>query len=327
MIMRKLLFSLIFPAFLTLSCTNERSMESWMKDLPDDMAACKVSMPGSHDAATAGIPLDSPAREFVGTQTFMLGDQFLKGVRCFDLRPGFNPGSTDEFRIMHSVVDAGVSADEAVGAIAGMLTAHPSEFAVIVFRIENNDFTPEVLSAAKDSLSALEKKYYDLGVALDSFRPGLTVADLRGKILFINRNYLENRFWCGALASDWDEGSLLTGKHCAEQVTIDVQDDYEWENDGPFAEGKTASFVRHASAFANAGSGERWSVNHVSGYFNREGHPRPHEFAAGVMPLVNKALDAEASEGSLGMVLIDYSGDPDYEGDVILKKIVDRNFN
>ena len=312
------------------------TLQSWMAALPDDMPACLVSIPGSHDAATATIPSDNPAREFVGTQTFPLADQFSKGIRCYDLRPGFAGNDTTELRIMHSVVDAGVSAAEAFGSISHMLTENPSEFAVIVIRIENNDFTPEVLSAAENQLSSIEKQYADASMAID-FRPGLTVGDMRGKMLIINRNDLHGHFWCGARATDWDEGAFIYGKD-GRRVAIDVQDEYEWEEDDTFASGKKAAFADHAIAFAantsalqaertfGSVASERWSVNHVSGYFNRDGKPRPHEFALGAAPAIRDWMASGDVQGSLGIVLIDYAGDSDYAGDELVSMVIDRNF-
>lgn len=305
------------------SCGTDRA--SWMKALPDDMPAWQVSMPGSHDAATGTIPEDNPARMYAGTQSYDLETQFNMGVRAFDLRPGFNGNDVSELRIMHSYVDAGVSADEAVGAIARMIEQHPSEFAVIVTRIEDTDYPDEVLEAAKEALSALEKKYCDMGAALPSFRPGLTVGDLRGKILFINRNdFGEGRFMCGARSFGWGEDSRLSGAD-GQKVTINVQDEYEWDDDGLYAVGKVSCFMDHARAFASAEE-EIWSVNHMSGYFFREDLPRPHEFAAVVGPALYDTLEASSLGGSLGIVLLDYSGDPDYKGDVLISKVIERNF-
>lgn len=308
---------------LTASCGRDYSC--WMKALPDDMPAWQVSMPGSHDAATGTIPEDDPARTYAGTQSYDLETQFMMGVRAFDLRPGYKDNDVSCLRIMHSFVDAGVSADEAVGTIARMLEEHPSEFAVIVTRIENTGFSDDVLESAKEDLSALERKYCELGAALPSFRPGLSVGDLRGKILFINRNDLgAGRFTCGARAFGWDEGSSIAGQD-GQKVTIDVQDEYEWEDDDRFAAGKVSCFMEHASKFADAGD-EVWSVNHVSGYFFRDDLPRPHEFAAGVAPELVESLDSWSRKGSLGIVLLDYSGDPEYKGDVLISKVVERNF-
>lgn len=317
------LFTATVCCMLTASCGRDYSC--WMKALPDDMPAWQVSMPGSHDAATGTIPESDPARMYAGTQSYDLETQFEMGVRAFDLRPGFKDNDTSSLRIMHSFVDAGVSADEAVGTIARMLKEHPTEFAVIVTRIEDTDYSGLVLEAAKDGVSALEKKYCDMGAALPSFRPGLTVGDLRGKILFINRNdFGAGRFKCGARAYGWGEGSSIAGSD-GQKVAVDVQDEYEWEDDGNFADGKVACFMEHAAKFADA-AGEVWSVNHVSGYFFRDDLPHPHEFAAGVAPELVESLGSWKREGSLGIVLLDYSGDPEYKGDVLISKVIERNF-
>ena len=320
---RFLLFSAVLGCMLFVSCAKDYS--HWMKALPDDMPAWQVSMPGSHDAATGTIPSDDPAKIYAGTQTYDLETQFKMGVRAYDLRPGFNNNDVSCLRIMHSYVDAGVSADEAVGTLASMLEQNPSEFVVIVTRIEDTNYSDEELTAAKDSLSAIEKKYCDRGAAIDSFKAGLTVGDLRGKILFINRNdFGEDRFWCGARAYGWDEGRSMAGKDGV-KVKINVQDEYEWEKDAFFARGKVSCFMDHARAFLSE-KDEVWSVNHVSGYYFRDGYPHPHEFAAEVAPVLCESLDAWKVDGSLGIVLLDYSGDPQYKGDVLIKKIVERNF-
>ena len=324
--MERTTWIIVLVCGIVLSAVSCTGYDSWMKRLPDDMPVWKVSLPGSHDAATGTIPDENPAREYAGTQTYDLATQFEAGVRCFDLRPGFCDNDPGSLRIMHGYVDAGVSAEDALGTIASMLEKHPSEFAVIVTRIENTDYTDEVLDAAKDSLSALEKKFSGKGFTLDAFRPGLTVGDLRGKMLFINRNHLgAGRFHSGASVTGWGEGDSIYGPDGV-RVPIDVQDEYEWEDNDRFAKEKADCFMEHAAAFASAGE-ETWSVNHVSGYFFRDGLPRPHEFAAAVAPELCDRLDSWKDSASLGIVLLDYSGDPEYCGDVLVKKVIDRNFD
>lgn len=309
------------------ACTTSYRTDSWMKKLPDSKPAWQLSIPGSHDAATSGIPEGTIAHLTTCTQSFTLAEQFDKGIRFFDLRPGFDGDDLGKMTIMHSYTNTGVTADEALAAITGKVKEHPSEFALIVFRIENNDFTPEVLAAAKDSLCNLEKKYVEQGVMLDSFKEGMTVGDLRGKVLVINRNGYEDRFWCGARAAGWGGIGAIVSPDGSQKAAIDVQDDYEWEDDGTCGTGKTESFAKHAAQFGKeALEGECWGVNHVSGYFMRDGLPRPHEFAEAVAPEVCRWLAESTDKTPLGGVMIDYAGDPAYQGDEIIRLVIERNF-
>ena len=322
------LLALICAAACLTACnTDSFKTDSWMKKLPDSTPAWQLSIPGAHDAATSGIPEGTIAHLTTCTQSFTLAEQFDKGIRFFDLRPGFDGDDLSSMTIMHSYTNTGVTADEALAAITGKVSQHPSEFAIIVFRIENNDFTPEVLSAAKDSLCNLEKKYVEKGIMFDSFKEGMTVGDLRGKVLVINRNGYEDRFWCGARATGWGGNDAIVSPDGSQSAAIDVQDDYEWEDDGTCAAGKTESFAKHAAQFGKESmERECWGVNHVSGYFMRDGLPRPHEFAEAVAPEVCKWLAASEDKTPLGGVMIDYAGDPAYMGDEIIRLVIKRNF-
>lgn len=300
---------------------------SWMSGLPDDMPAWKVSLPGSHDAATSGIPEGTVEHLTTCTQSFTLAEQFDKGIRCFDLRPGFAGTEAGDMYIMHSIVNTGVRAYEAIGTIAQKVRENPSEFAVIVFRIENNDFTPEVMAAAQDSLSFLESKFAGEGVVMDTYKAGMSVADMRGKVLIINRNSFGESYWCGCHATGWGGIDSIVSRDGASSSPIDVQDDYEWEDDDKVAEGKLASFTSHAARFAaEAESGEFWGVNHISGYFRRDDLARPHEFAEAVAPAVCGWLANDKGNSPLGAVMMDYAGDPAYKGDEIIRHIIERNF-
>ena len=324
--------TILFPLICALVClsackNNEIKFDSWMAGLADGTPVWQLSIPGSHDAATSGIPKGTIEHLATCTQSFTLAEQFDKGIRFFDLRPGFDGDDLSSMMIMHSYTNTGVSADGALAAITGKLKENPSEFAVIVFRIENNDFTPEVLAAAQDSLCSLERKYVEQGIMLESFKAGMTVGDLRGKVLVINRNSYGERFWCGAHASGWGGIDTIVSPDGTQTAGIDVQDDYEWEDDGTCAAGKTASFAGHAERFGKECSeGECWGVNHVSGYFLRDGLPRPHEFAEAVAPEVCRWLSEDKGSSPLGAVMMDYAGDPAYKGDEIIRLVIERNF-
>lgn len=309
------------------ACTTNYKLNSWMKKLPDSTPAWQLSIPGAHDAATSGIPEGTIAHLATCTQSFTLAEQFEKGIRFFDLRPGFDGDDLSAMTIMHSYTNTGVTLAEALEAITGEVKKHPSEFAIIVFRIENNNFTPEVLAAAKDSLCNLQHKYAERGVILDSFKSGMTVGDLRGKVLIINRNSYEERDWYGAHATGWGGIDSIVSPDGSQKAAIDVQDDYEWEDDGTCGKGKTESFANHAAQFGKeALDGECWGVNHVSGYFMRDGLPRPHEFAEAVAPEICKWLAESPEKTPLGGVMIDYAGDPAYQGDEIIRLVIERNF-
>lgn len=321
------LISIICAVAGLTACSNSIKPESWMSGIPDETPAWQLSLPGAHDAATSGIPEGTVQHLAHCTQSYTLAEQFDKGIRFFDIRPGFDGDDLSRMMIMHSTTNTGVSADEALAAITGKVRENPSEFAIIVFRIENNDFTPEVLAAAQDSLCNLERKYAAQGVVMESFKAGMSVGDMRGKVLLINRNDYGSRIWCGAHTTGWDGMCSIISPDGTQSAGIFIQDDYGWDDDGTCGTGKAASFAKHAAEFARKSAmGECWGVNHVSGYFNRDGLPRPHEFAEAVAPEVCKWLSEDKGNSPLGGVMIDYAGDPAYMGDEIIRLVIERNF-
>ncbi|MDE6339287.1 MAG: hypothetical protein K2K97_05815, partial [Muribaculaceae bacterium] len=65
---------------------------NWMKYLPDDVFVAHVSIPGTHDTATAEGWNSSTGPTYSTTQDKTIDEQLAGGIRAFDFRPGMVSG-------------------------------------------------------------------------------------------------------------------------------------------------------------------------------------------------------------------------------------------
>ena len=70
---------------------------NWMSFLPSDMPLSDLSIPGTHDAATARI--DTSDKESRRTQHYYIDEMLMAGVRHFDTRLGWED---DRLTLVHS---------------------------------------------------------------------------------------------------------------------------------------------------------------------------------------------------------------------------------
>ena len=80
-----------------------------MAGLPDNMPACRVSIPGTHDSGTAGVWF--PMKHYARTQTMDISRQWDAGIRFFDLRPKLEDG---ELKIYHGPANCHLTFEKAL---------------------------------------------------------------------------------------------------------------------------------------------------------------------------------------------------------------------
>ena len=167
---------------------------NWMSRLDDARTVASLSIPGAHDAATGeGLLMVAGIGK---TQELTLAGQWECGVRAFDLRPAVNG---KELHIYHGPAKTRITFQEALETLCSMLEQHPTEFAIVLLREENDSE-----NAAERALwpTAIGEAIENIGDKAAIFSPAMKVGNARGKIIFISRNAYTgcNR---GAIIKGW----------------------------------------------------------------------------------------------------------------------------
>ena len=236
----------------------EASNERWMSALPDTLKVCRVSIPGTHDSGTAGVRF--PMRHYARTQTMDLSRQWDAGIRFFDLRPKLEDGT---LRIYHGPADCHLGFEEALLIIKRKLEQHPTEFCVVMTNSAGGGL--EGVDMTMDDINSL----FPTGM-LASFRAEMTVADMRGRVLLIHRDYQTNgRDWPGTVVFGWPGNG---SSHHIRMVSSEGKSAVLWAQDyftdggkGSYLDSKWDKVTGLISEFASAPEGV-WCINHASGY-------------------------------------------------------------
>lgn len=291
----------------------------WLSAIPDDMMVCNISIPGSHDAATATFDM-AIVRKFARTQVLTIADQLRHGVRAFDLRPAVVGGRLE---ICHGVFDTGVTFAETVNTMVRYLNMHPSEFIIVVVRHEeeadgNSDKWGRMMS---DFIGGIPENRI-----MKTFDPEMTAAQLRGRILFLSRDeYGDEQY--GAYIKGWTSGTDLEKQKSATvgEGSLWVQDYYD--PDG--AEDKLDAIGKMLSAFSSNEERGIWCINHTSGYV--PGVLNAPDYAANAENVNGKTAEwIEALSGSAGIIMMDFAGSDWYNnysvsGDTLLTAVISHN--
>lgn len=297
--------------------------DDWMARVPDSTQVCRMTIPGTHDAATGDgfARADSTvAMVTAKTQELPLSRQWAAGVRAFDLRPAVitMPDGTRHLHIFHGEFATRLTMDAALSLIADSLAAHPTEFAVVVMRHEASSSRDESQWAAL--MGQLLARHADV---LADFSPAMTAGDMRGKILLISRDRYDGPLH-GAHAEGWRHdadfwhhpAATLTGK--GGQCRLAVQDFYDTSLPGAMkkklrAISRMLKAARKAHGYGNA---PVWTINHASGYALTAdiGAAEPVSLSDGYRAnaaATNAHLLRKAAKGGIkaaGIVMADYAG-------------------
>ena len=253
-------YILITSLFLSFMLTIQAiDYQNWMGPLDDNLFLSRLSIPGSHDAATSSCGT-SGMTGGAHTQTYTIAQQLERGVRFFDLRPAWN-GS--DMVIYHGLVSTGVKFNDALNTLCNFLNSHPKEFLFVVMRheddIEGSSEKAQWPAQMKACLSAKRQYIID-------YSPTLTVRDMRGKLLVMSRNTYDDGPIGGYLNGGGDNGTLnktLVGPSGA-YMNMTIQDMYDVAGSGQLDQ-KVAAM----KALLDRSIGEkeyRLYMNHTSGY-------------------------------------------------------------
>ena len=303
---------------------------NWMSELPDDAYVAQVSIPGTHDSATGnGTSFDSMAR----TQDLSLAQQLELGIRAFDFRPKVN-GNT--LNAQHGVVNTKITFDDAMkNVIAQFLQDHPSEF-IVLHVLYATGFDSD-----KTKYAQLLKALFESDELKDKtieFRRDLTVGEMRGKILVLSRDRYADEPYFGGFFENWSEEfdnlskrSRIIGASGSEMNNskLFVQDRANTNGDNTeknkFMTNLLDFTTRHR--INDDPANIVWAMNFLSSYSKTSSSSSYRSNAT----VFNKAYVDYVESGSYipgpaGIVMMDFVGADDTNGNASVKAVIDNNF-
>ena len=186
--------------------------KNWMKNIPDDRMVCQLMIPGTHDSGTFGLKMPWMLT-IAKTQTCNWKEQFEAGIRAFDIRTRWHNGGN---YIYHSMIDCGISLDDALDDIVKLLQANKDEGVILMIKGEAPDLSIgknksqretmnwlgqiasinydgtllDMEKTTEETVKLVENKLHKNNL-LAKFKPDMTMRDLRGKALVILENQPE----------------------------------------------------------------------------------------------------------------------------------------
>ena len=212
------MFSVVFMLswFLCAKPAFAGSKGDWMKLLSDTLPVCKLSIPGTHDSGAiyGGCMLK--------TQDAGIFSQLELGIRAFDIRLAEKDGKLGVFH-SHAFQNMYWETD-VLPTFIKFLKEHPSEMLIVSLKREGGS-SEAYASLVETSLSAIDAKPFFVW----NFCQDLALGDCRGKILFLHRDVVMNKY-PGTACEGWKDDATwlmtLRGSNGAEAQVL-LQDEYQ----------------------------------------------------------------------------------------------------
>ena len=319
---------------------------NWITPLDDNIYVSQISIPGTHDAATG----DGTYFRLGQTQELTLDQQFEIGIRAFDLRPAV---SNNDLILCHGMVATTFAWDQVMERFKYYLSEHPGEFIIALIRHEDeydnkNANWGNIMQGKLESLKNETNPKTNESYTAD-FKPDLTVGELRGKILFLCRDWTKYNDAGPVVGgyTGWSHspsGSEVSIYSRTVNGTMNIQDCYApsedgqstWYNQSKFPEIKWTGIKtlldKSMKFHTDPTLINRWSVNHTSGYVDwlstTDGYRK--NAANNNIKLYNY-INSTTWCGSTGIVLMDFvgahtSGKHTVYGDLCPQAIIDNNY-
>lgn len=330
------------------------SYETWMANLDEDVYVSQISMPGTHDAGAYADAASSVIENLAITQIYDIPTQFNKGVRVLDFRPECSStNSEDNFDIAHGLISLDVTFEEVLNDAVNWLANHPTEFIIVQLKNESSNTLP-LFSDTKHFTywqRFMRNKLLNVNsdYVVEEFLPSMTLKDVRGKLLFMSRddyysdsNYSEFGGWIGCKISGWDDNSALWSK------TFYTAPDHENSTEGGIGtiwisdlyKGGTLQNVKETvkkdaiDECLSAAKGSRdvstWYMTWLNVSDNGTGISNPGRktsiYNSYVANKINSNDYPNDTYYNTGIIMVDWAGNTEYSGDVVLKAIIDNNF-
>ena len=304
----------------------------WLSMVRDDAKVCKLSIPGTHDSMT-GMGFYTPIVKYFSnimaiSQVSTFEEQMTNGIRFFDFRPvvaidtlAQNPQDRQILRLAHGFTEVDVTLEQSIDWMQQFLKAHPSEFFIVKIQADNGMESQQNWAILLNKVLSMPKYK---GLFVESWRPDLTVGEMRGKILWFSRYDLRPNnpaFHYPVAYCDWpDEDPDVDEeihpdkqRSCAIynmedesiKATLYKQDYYKTTTEKRMATKiSTVLDMMKSAREATASDENIWIVNHCSAY--TEVSARGYiTNASNLHPKVIENL--LANEGTVGIMPIDMS--------------------
>lgn len=288
---------------------GEEGRPEWMKPLPDTVRICRLALPGTHDS---GARYGGPDFQ---TQVSGLDSQLQMGIRAFDIRLQAKDGKLGVFH-SHAFQQIYWETD-VLPAFIQFLQDHPSEVLVVSLKKEGGRSEDYDALLAASLCRPEHQKYF-----VEKFRPGLTLGDCRGKILFLHRD-LALEPYPGAACRDWADDATcllkLVGSDGVQGEAL-LQDEYQYASADEYGQ-KLDACVRHIQRVnVEPATSDRWAITFVSATGLPQGTPRA--FADKLNALFAEYLE-QHDVTVRGIVFIDFVGLAD--GKRLVNDVIDAN--
>lgn len=306
--------------------------DNWMSRLTDNTLLSDVSIPGTHDAATGnGFATESAdyGSMFGQTQECSIAQQWAVGVRAFDLRPAL---IDNHLHIFHGKLKTNASFETTVRQIIDSARVSRSEFAVIVFRHETDG---DAGRTEWEGVMSTFLSQSDIRQYVVDYRPDLTVADMRGKVLLLARNHYADKP-VGGYVEKWSSGEDIRSQVAARiwsaegQGVLFVQDYYETIGK------KMNTKLRCMERMFLAPSFGELRINHCSAYahetmLEKENFATSDGYRSNATRTNRFALKTMRQSRQRGIIMMDYAGVDVSNGYNVLgltlvRAIIDNNF-
>ncbi len=324
------LFSEGYQDSIAIAYNLPTPITDWLSMVRDETKVCKLSIPGTHDTMT-GMGFYQPLLKYVFNQTAIsqvstLEEQMACGIRFFDIRPvvsidtlATDPAEKQILRLTHGISELDVTFEETIDQLQRYLKQHPSEFFIAKLQADNGWENQNNWTVLLHKV--LSKPKYQ-GLFVDNWHPGITVGEMRGKILWLSRydlRPLNAAFHFPIVYCDWpDEDPDINEqlnpeaqRNCAMysmsdttlKATLYKQDYYKTTTEQRLKnKQQTVINMMHSAREAAATEQNIWVVNHCSAY--TEVSPRGYiTNAANLHPLV--IADLQQHEGTVGIMPMD----------------------
>ena len=324
------LFSEGYQDSIAIAYNLSAPITDWLSMVRDETKVCKLSIPGTHDTMT-GMGFYQPLLKYVFNQTAIsqvstLEEQMACGIRFFDIRPvvsidtlATDPAEKQILRLTHGISELDVTFEETIDQLQRYLKQHPSEFFIAKLQADNGWENQNNWTVLLHKV--LSKPKYQ-GLFVDNWHPGITVGEMRGKILWLSRYDLRPinaAFHFPIVYCDWpDEDPDINEqlnpeaqRSCAMysmsdttlKATLYKQDYYKTTTEQRLKNKQlTVINMMHSAREAAATEQNIWVVNHCSAY--TEVSPRGYiTNAANLHPLV--IADLQQHEGTVGIMPMD----------------------
>ena len=155
---------------------------NWVSRIPDNVILSQLSIPGT--SSSYSYRYTGSNTDWYKAQTVGIDAQWNSGVRCFEFVSDHDASNLGRTNITCNGQSMGVTVLAALQDLEARVKANPSEFAMVIFAYQPNDRRyPETY------MTALNALYDSWGGSAKTalFRPGMTVGEVRGKLLFVAR--------------------------------------------------------------------------------------------------------------------------------------------